>query len=101
MIAYYIHWHYPVTADNELFYGGEDDDKLFHHKENAEKYAKDKIDEWHKASARFDYLNGLDVIFGLNPEELEEYRRLASFLCGDLPDDYTICEREIKFEDEL
>ena len=45
MIAYYVHWHYPSTADNELFYGGEDDDKLFYHKENAEKYAKDKMDE--------------------------------------------------------
>lgn len=101
MIAYYIHWHYPFTADNELFYGGENDDKLFHHKENAEKYAKDKINEWNKASSRFEYLNNKDDYCGLSPEEREEYRRLASLLYGDLPDDYTICERYIKFEDKL
>lgn len=101
MIAYYVHWHYPHTADNELFYGGKDDDKLFHHKENAEKYAENKIDEWDKASARFDYLEIQDNAYGLRPEEREEYRRLCSLFDGDLPDDYTICKREIKFEDEL
>ena len=37
MIAYYVHWIYPPTADDELFYGGIDDEKLFHHQENAEK----------------------------------------------------------------
>ena len=101
MIAYYIHWHYPSTADNELFYGGKDDDKLFHHKENAEKYAKDKMYEWNKASARFDYLGIQDDDFGLTPREREEYRRLCSLFDGDLPDDYTILHKEIKFEDEL
>ena len=101
MIAYYVHWHYPSTADNELFYGGKDDDKLFHHRENAETYAKNKIDEWDKASTRFDYLGVQDDDFGLTPREREEYRRLCSLFDGDLPDDYTILHKEIKFEDEL
>ena len=75
MIAYYVHWHYPPTADDANYYAGRDDDKLFHHKENAEKYAKDKIHEWNKASARFDYLEIQDNDCGLNPEEQEEWRK--------------------------
>ena len=31
MIAHYIHWHYPASADDANYYAGRDDDKLFHH----------------------------------------------------------------------
>ena len=101
MIAYYIHWNYPPTADNSNFYAGRDDDKLFHHKENAEKYAKDKINEWNDNSRRFDYLCNKEEGYGLSPEEQEEYDKLAPIVYGDIPDDYIIRERDIKFEDEL
>lgn len=46
MKAYYIHWSYPTTADDEYFYGGTDDEKLFHHKENAEKYMKEILKDF-------------------------------------------------------
>ena len=101
MIAYYIHWSYPASADDANFYAGRDDDKLFHHKENAEKYAKDQISEWNGIGARFEYLDIKDSEYGLSPEEREEYDKLVRICYGDLPDDYTICERDIKFEDEL
>ena len=73
MIAYYVHWIYPPTADDELFYGGIDDEKLFHHSENAEKYAKEQMSEWNN-----------DVNFEYN----------------DLPCDYSIRNRNIEFEDD-
>lgn len=101
MIAYYIHWIYDFSADDELFLSGKTDDKLFHHKENAEKYAKDKINEWNDNSSRFDYLNNKDEEYGLSPEEKEEWTKLALICCGDLPYDYSIRERNIEFEDEL
>lgn len=101
MTAYYIHWHYSATADDANFYAGQDDDKLFHHKDNAEKYAKDKINEWNNNYFRFYYLYNKEEEYGLTPEEQEEYDKLASLVYGDLPNDYTICERDIKFEDEL
>ena len=101
MKAYYIHWIYDFTADDANFHAGQDDDKLFHHKENAEKYAKDKINEWNDNSCRFNYLNDKDEEYGLSPEEKEEWRKLALIIYGDLPCDYSICERDIKFEDEL
>ena len=101
MIAYYIHWHYDNTCDDANFYAGQDDDKLFHHKENAKKYAKDKINEWNNNSNRFYYLDSKDEDSGLTPEEQEEYDKLAKLVYGDLPYDYSIRQREIKFEDEL
>ena len=101
MIAYYIHWHYPASADDANFYAGQDDDKLFHHKENAEKYAKDQINEWNNNSNRFYYLDCKDNEEGLTSEEQEEWHKLAPICYGDLPCDYAIKEREIKFEDEL
>ena len=101
MIAHYVHWHYPETADDANYYAGRDDDKLFYHKENAEKYAKDKINEWNDNASRFEYLDNKDNEYGLNPEEQEEWRKLAPLVYGDLPYDYFIKERDIKFEDEL
>ena len=100
MIAYYIHWRYPATADDANYYAGRDDDKFFHNEENAEKYAKDKINEWNDNASRFEYLDNKDNEYGLNPEEQEEWRKLAPIVYGDLPCDYVIKEREIKFEDE-
>ena len=99
MIAYYIHWIYDVTCDDANFYG-QDDDKLYHHKENAEKYAEDKINEWNNSN-RFYYLYSKNEDSGLTPEEQEEYDKLANLVYGDLPYDYSIRERDIKFEDEL
>lgn len=70
MKAYYIHWSYPAIADDAYFYGGEDDDKLFHKKENAEKYMEKK---------------------------LQEFRLAEEF--GDYPNSGIVCERDIVFED--
>jgi hypothetical protein len=75
MIAYYVHWHYPASADDVNFYCGQDDDKLFHHKENAEKYAKDKINEWNDNCCRFTYLCDKEEEYGLTYEEQEERRK--------------------------
>ena len=101
MIAYYIHWHYDNTCDDANFYAGRDDDKLFHHRENAKKYAEKQLKQWQKDENRFYELDIKDNEEGLTPEEQEEWRKLAPICYGDLPYDYNICEREIKFEDEL
>ena len=84
MKAYYIHWSYPATADDGLYYGGDDDDRLFHHKENAEKIAKESVEH---------------MVYETTPEEDKEYYEMIC--CGDTPNGYTICERDIVFEDEL
>ena len=101
MIAYYIHWHYPATADDANYYAGRDDDKLFHHKENAKSYAEKQLKQWRNDAERFYELDNKGNKEGLNPEEQEEWRKLASLVYGDLPYDYVIRERDIKFEDEL
>lgn len=98
MIAHYIHWRYPATADNAKYYAGRDDDKLFHHEENAEKYAKEQLKQWQNDEKRFYELDSKNNKEGLTPKEQEEWRKLVY---GDLPDDYSIRKREIKFEDEL
>ena len=100
MIAYYIHWIYPPTADDANFYAGRDDSKLFHHEENSEKYAKEQLKQWQRDEKRFYELVSKDSEEGLTSEEQEEWDKLASIVCGDLPDDYSIRKREIKFEDE-
>lgn len=101
MIAYYVHWYYPASADNANFYGGQDNDKLFHHLENAENYAKNELNKIYNDNKRFNELVTKDEEEGLTIEEEIEYGKLATRLCGDLPNDYKICKREIKFEDEL
>ena len=100
MIAYYIHWIYPASADDANFYAGRDDDKLFHHKENAEKYAKKQLNQWQRDERRFYELDNKDNVEGLTPEEQEEWRKLAPMVYVDLPNDYTIRKRKIEFEDE-
>ena len=101
MIAYYVHWCYPATADDANYFGGQNDDKLFHHEENAEKYAKNKLNQIYNDNDRFNELNDKYEDEGLTLEEEVEWGKLATRLCGDLPNDYKIRKREIKFEDEL
>lgn len=100
MIAYYIHWSYPASADEELFYYGIDDSKFFHHEENAKKYAEKQLKQWQNDENRFFELEMKDSEKGLTPEEQEELRKLAPNIYGDLPNNYTIKEREMIFEDE-
>ena len=98
MIAYYIHWIYPPSADDELYYGGRDDlDNLFHHKENAEKFAKDEINRYREQEKRYDYLNRKDDEEGLTPEEQDEFTKLLLYC--DLPTDYIIREKDLNFKD--
>lgn len=101
MIAYYVHWCYPSTADDANYFGGQDSDKFFHHEENAENYAKNELNQIYNDNDRFNELNDKAEDKGLTLEEEVEWGKLATRLCGDLPNDYKICKREIKFEDEL
>ena len=98
MIAYYIHWSYPTTADDSLYYGGDDDDRLFHHKENAEKIAKESVKHWDEKKIRLGELSIKYWTHKTTPEEEKEYYEMIGY--GDTPNGYTICERDIKFEDE-
>jgi hypothetical protein len=100
MIAYYVHWYYPPSSDDAVYYSGEEDKKLFHKLENAENYAKNRLNKWYKEQKRFYELSDKDENEGLTPEERDEWDALAYTFCGDLPNDYKICKREIKFEDE-
>ena len=100
MIAYYVHWIYPSTANDKLFYVGLDDDKLFHKEENAIVYAKKELKQCQQNERRFYELDEKDENEGLNPKELEEWTELAVFSYSDIPCDYGIRKREIKFEDE-
>lgn len=98
MIAYYIQWVYPPSADNALFYGGRADDKLFHHKVNAIAYAKnylkDILDKQNKATVIY------DKIYNNNEELTDEENELSRYLFGDYPCDYIVKKRDIIFEDE-
>lgn len=100
MIAYYIHWYYPASADDANYYAGRDDNKFFHHKDNAKKYAEKQLKQWQNDEKRFYELSNKDGEEGLTSEEQEEWHKLAPIVYGDLPDDYSIRKREIKFEDE-
>lgn len=102
MIAYYIHWNYPATADDALYYSGEDDKHFFHHKENAIKYAIEALDHWNKANMEYDILcrKLSDEGHLTNEEELRLYALETSYCLGDVPDSYKIKQREIEFEDE-
>lgn len=75
MIAYYIYWTYPPSADDANYYAGNDDNRWFHHKENAEAIAEHELE------------NCTGSFF----EDCWD---------GDIPDGYRICERDITFEDE-
>ena len=100
MIAYYVHWIYPQSADDELFYGGKNDEKLFHEEDNARAYADKQLKQYQENERRFYELDKKDENEGLSPEEKDEWTKLAVFSYSDMPYDYGICKREIKFEDE-
>lgn len=98
MIAYYVHWIYPASADDALYYAGYDDEKLFHRESNAMAYAnkylkevQDKLAEAYKLEATLDEI-------GRSPTE-EEYK-ILSIIYEDTPINYSIHKRDIKFEDE-
>ena len=99
MIAYYIHWSYPSSADDQLYYGGDDDRRFFHHKENAEKLAQELMNHYQEIYGRWSELFAKHMAHDTTPEEDKEYYNMQC--CSDLPCGYTICERDIHFEDEL
>ena len=99
MIAYYIHWSYPSSADDSLYYGGDDDSRLFHHKENAEALAKKLMNYYQKQHNRWQELFHKHLAHETTIQEDEEYYSIQCY--SDLPNNYTICERDIHFEDEL
>ena len=107
MKAYYIHWNYPSTADDALYYSGTDDDKLFHHKENAISYAEKRMEEYLEYSDYGKYCEIESKSKGewygghcpyLSPEEEDYYHNFS--WCNDNPTSYRVYEREITFEDE-
>ena len=99
MKAYYIHWSYPTTADDSLYYDGDDDYRLFHHKENAEKIAKESVEHYVEKQKRLGELFAKHMAHETTPEEDKEYYDLIMY--SNTPNGYTICERDIVFEDEL
>ena len=106
MKAYYIHWSYPASADDQLYYSGEDDERLFHHEENAINKAKEIMAEIQKDIARYKELcnkAGKEWYGGhcpyLSPEEEAEYYNLR-YTLDESPTSYTIYVRNIIFEDE-
>ena len=106
MKAYYIHWNYSAFADDVLYYGGTDDDKLFHHKENAVNYAEKRMKDYRKYSDYDEYCEIESKSRGewygehcpyLSPEEEDYYHNFCG--CNDNPVSYDVYEREIVFED--
>ena len=98
MKAYYIHWTYPITADDFLYYGGDNDHGFFHHRENAEKIAKESVEHYVEKQKRLGELFAKHMTHETTPEEDKEYYEMIGY--GDTPNGYTICERDIVFEDE-
>lgn len=98
MKAYYIHWSYPASADDVFYYSGKDDDRLFHHKENAIKCAEDILETYKENTKKAIEIDRKmdECLYTPTPEEHD----LLYYLYGDIPNDYTICERDIVFEDE-
>lgn len=102
MKAYYIHWIYPASADDELFYGGKDDEKLFYHKERAQTYALSVLKQIEDAREKLQDVVNKRFNLGINSltgEELEKYAEYQSL--HDYPNNYAIHVREITFEDKV
>lgn len=98
MIAYYVHWIYPPSADDNLYYGGFDDERLFHREENAIAYATNFLKTLNENVLK---ANALDTVLeeeGRQPTD--EEAELLSLLYYDIPSNYIIYKRDIKFEDE-
>lgn len=100
MKAYYIHWNYSSYADETLCYSGKDDNHLFHHKENAEEFAKNKLAEIFYKVKRGNELIKKSYSVQLTDEEDEELDNLFDYVRNDNPESYIILERDIVFEDE-
>lgn len=100
MKAYYIHWNYPPSADNTLYHNGKDDEHLFHNRDNAEEFAKNKLAEISKNIDKAEYLIDKHYNSIILDEEEKELNNLIAYLCNDNPDSYSICKRDIVFEDE-
>jgi hypothetical protein len=102
MKAYYIHWNYPSTADDALYYSGIDDEKLFHKKENAQKYMEEKLKDFFEVKGRTEILWDKKENGTLTKEEDKELQELSEtlwYVYADSPCSGTVCEREIIFED--
>ena len=92
-----------VLADNvtdEMINNYNQTINFIHMRTNAIKYAEKQLKQWRNDAERFYELDNKDNKEGLNPEEQEEWRKLAPIVYGDLPYDYSILKREIRFEDE-
>lgn len=100
MKAYYIHWNYPPSAEDALYYAGKDDNHLFHHKENAETFAEKKLVEIHDKVKKGEELIEKGYNEGLTDEEDAQLDELYNYVYSDNPESYRIYEREIVFEDE-
>lgn len=100
MKVYYIHWDFDSSADTKLYFMGKVDNHLFHHKENAEAFAKNRLEEITNKVKRGEEL--VDKLYneGLTNEEYEELHKLHNHVYDDNPTAYLICDREIVFEDE-
>lgn len=107
MKAFYIHWNYPATADDAPYYSGTDDDKFFHHKENAVNYAEKRLKDYLKYTDYDRYCEIEDKSRGewygehcpyLSSEEEDYYHNFRIY--SDSPISYNVYEREITFEDE-
>lgn len=106
MKAYYIHWNYSASADDQLYYSGEDDRRLFHHEENAIKKAEEIMAEIQKDADRHKELcnKARGKWYGghcpyLSEEENIEYYKLR-YTLSESPVSYIIYMRDITFEDE-
>lgn len=107
MKAYYIHWNYAPSADDQIYYSGTDDDRLFHYSQNAILSAEESLARCQKYSDYEKYCAIVSKSKGewqdghcpyLTPEE-EEY--FHNFYAGDIPISFDIRERDIIFEDAL
>lgn len=102
MKAYYIHWNYPASADDSLYYSGSDDEKFFHKEENAKKYMEEKLKDFFGVKARSEFLFNKEKSGTLTKEENKELQELCEnlwYVYADSPCSGTVCEREIIFED--
>jgi len=98
MKVYYIHWSYPATADDQVYYSGSDDDLFFHKRENALKRAEELMEIHDNLVERWKSLDEKKQEDALSQGEEEEMYEL-SYEVFDSPNHYIICEKEIKFGD--
>lgn len=100
MIAYYVHWNYPPSADGILYDYGKDDEHFFHNRDNAEKFAENSLAKIAENIKRAEYLLDKRYACTITDEEEKELDKLFGYLYNDNPDSYSIRKRDIVFEDE-